>query len=154
MKKLIFTFIILMMVSSLFAYDVYDALNDSNELIKELKQALQDSNDKIKELEATIKDDNKLMADMKKTIDDNTLQFERDKKLIKEKDDTIRKLDSKIHNYRFSLGLGMNYYGGNFMISYKPFESIPLAIYSAEFLMKKDNDWIFSPGIGLQYFIK
>lgn len=154
MKKFILTILILMVVSSLFAYDVYDALEESNKLIAEMKAQLESNNATIAELQNTIKEDNKLIAEMKKTIDDNTIQLEKDKKLIKDKDATIKKLDSKIHNYRFSLGLGMNYYGGNAYLSYKPFESIPLAIYSANFLLHKDDDWIFSPGIGIQYFIK
>ena len=161
MRKVAFL-ILLIFVSGILFADVYQELENSNKIIEELIAELQARDNQITDLQKTIDDNTKLLERNKKTIENQNKIIQNDIKLLqkntealKEKDKTIEKLNSKIHNYRFSLGGGLTYpVGGQVFLSYKPFESLPLGIYMTNYLMRYDNKLLYAPGIGIQYFIK
>lgn len=161
MKKIAFI-LLLVFISSIIYADVYQELENSNKIIEELVKEIEAKEKEIADLQTVIANNTKQLEADKKTIQDqhiiienNTKQLEADKELIREKDKELEKMNSKIHNYRFSLGGGITYpVGGNIFLSYKPFESLPLGIYMTNYLMRYDDKLLYAPGIGVQYFIK
>lgn len=161
MRKIAFL-ILLIFVSSILFADVYEELENSNKIIEELVKEIEAKDKEITDLKTVIANNTKQLEADKKIIqnqhiiiENNTKQLEADKELIREKDKELEKMNSKIHNYRFSLGGGITYpVGGNIFLSYKPFEKLPLGIYMTNYLMRYDNQLLYAPGIGIQYFIK
>lgn len=161
MRKIAFL-ILLVFVSSILFADVYEELENSNKLIEKLVAQLEAKEAQIADLQKIIENNTAQLERDKQTIqtqnniiENNTKQLEENKNLIREKDKELEKMNSKIHNYRFSVGGGITYpVGGQIFLSYKPFESLPLGIYMTNYLMRYDDQLLYAPGIGIQYFIK
>ena len=161
MRKIAFL-ILLIFVSSILFADVYEELENSNKIIEELVKEIEAKDKEITDLHTVIENNTKQLEADKKIIqnqhiiiENNTKQLEADKELLREKDKELEKMASRVNNYRFSVGGGITYpVGGQIFLSYKPFEKLPLGIYMTNYLMRYNDQLLYAPGIGIQYFIK